>query len=183
MRRWSLAIALDPQRAQPLFLQLANAIAEDIRRGRLKPGEPLPGSRELADHLGINRNTVIAGYDELVAEGVLVTRIGGGTFVAPPPAAASAPGIAPINEAPTYPLPPSPRPPSIRMPAPGMLVLSRSTPDVRLLPSRALARAFRRAVGQQGRSVLTYTDPRGHVRLRTELAAMLTRSRWRLKTS
>lgn len=177
MRRWTFAIALDPQREQPLFLQLASAIAEDIRRGRLKPGDPLPGSRELADHLGINRNTVIAGYDELVAEGVLVTRIGGGTFVAPPSATAAAPHIESVNEAPTYPLRPSPQAPSIRTPAPGMLVLSRSTPDVRLLPSRALARAFRRAVGQQGRSVLTYTDPRGHVRLRTELAAMLTRSR------
>jgi GntR family transcriptional regulator/MocR family aminotransferase len=182
MRRWSLAIALDPQREQPLFLQLAGAIAEDIRRGRLKSGDPLPGSRELADHLGINRNTVIAGYDELVAEGMLVTRIGGGTFVAPAPAAAAMPPTAPPNEAPTYPLPPSPQPPSIRMPAPGMLVLSRSTPDIRLLPSRALARAFRRAVGQQGRSVLTYTDPRGHLRLRTELAAMLTRSRGLIAT-
>ncbi len=177
MRRWQLAIALDPSRGQPLFLQLASAIAEDIRRGRLKPGDLLPGSRELADHLGINRNTVIAGYDELVAEGALVTRIGGGTFVAPRPVAAARPCATPTDEAPTYLLPPSPQPPSIRMPAPGMLVLSRGTPDVRLLPSRALARAFRRAVGQQGRSVLTYTDPRGHVRLRTELAAMLTRSR------
>jgi len=178
MRRWSLAIALDPSRGQPLFLQLASAIAEDIRRGRLKPGDPLPGSRELADHLGINRNTVIAGYDELVAEGVLVTRIGGGTFVATPPVTPATPRTtASVNEAPTYPLPPPPQPPSIRMPAPGMLVLSRSTPDVRLLPSRALARAFRRAVGQHGGSVLTYTDPRGHLRLRTELAAMLTRSR------
>jgi len=61
MRGWALTIALDPQREQPLFLQLANAIAEDIRRGRLKPGDALPGSRELADLLGVNRNTVVAG--------------------------------------------------------------------------------------------------------------------------
>ena len=47
VRRWELTLALDPAREQPLFLQLASAIAEDIRRGRLKPGEPLPGTRAL----------------------------------------------------------------------------------------------------------------------------------------
>lgn len=178
MRHWQLAIALDPARKQPLYLQLAGAIAEDIRRGRLKTGESLPGSRELADLLGINRNTVIASYAELVAEGMLVTRVGGGTFVAAPPLAPTAPRVTPVNDTTTYPLSPISQPvPAPFSPAPGMLVLARSTPDVRLLPSRALARAFRRAVGQQGRSVLTYTDPRGHVRLRSELATMLTRTR------
>lgn len=183
MRRWELSIALDASREQPLFLQPASAIAEDIRRGRLKPGEPLPGSRELADHLGINRNTVIACYDELVAEGLLNTRIGGGTFVAQSLQAPNAPRSLPSNALPTYALSPAIHPAQLTdTPAPGVLVLSRSTPDVRLLPSRALARAFRRAVGQQGRSVLTYTDPRGHVRLRTELAMMLTRTRGLLTT-
>lgn len=178
MRRWQLTIALDPGLGQPLYLQLANAIADDIRRGRLKSGDSLPGSRELADLLGINRNTVIAGYDELVAEGVLVTRVGGGTFVARPSTAPATPALAPPNRTPTYPLSPASRQaPSPSLPAPGMLVLSRSTPDIRLLPSQALARAFRRAVGRQGHSALTYTDPRGHLRLRTELATMLNRTR------
>src|SRR4051794_26955883 len=82
MRRWELSLALDQRREQPLFLQLASAIADDIRRGRLKPGEALPGSRELAELLGVNRNTIVAGYGELLAEGLVSTRIGGGTFVA-----------------------------------------------------------------------------------------------------
>src|SRR5215475_10923984 len=82
MRRWELSVALDPACGQPLFLQLASAIADDIRRGRLKPGEPLPGSRELAERLELNRNTIVAGYDELAAEGLVSTRVGGGTFVA-----------------------------------------------------------------------------------------------------
>ena len=77
MRQWQLGVALDPDREQPLFLQLANAIAGDIRDGRLKPGDALPGTRELADSLGVNRNTVIAGYDELAAEGLVGTRVGG----------------------------------------------------------------------------------------------------------
>src|SRR4051812_30186399 len=60
MRRWELTVALDPRREQPLFLQLAGAITADIRNGRLKPGEPLPGTRELAASLEVNRNTVVA---------------------------------------------------------------------------------------------------------------------------
>ena len=62
MRHWELGVALDPECEQPLFLQLASAVANDIRSGRLKPGYALPGSRELAELLGVNRNTIVAGY-------------------------------------------------------------------------------------------------------------------------
>lgn len=176
MRCWELTIEIDPAREQPLFLQLANAVAEDIRRGRLQPGDALPGSRELADLLDINRNTVVAAYGELAAEGLVTSRIGGGTFVAPPPAP---PPVAhsPTPATPTYALRAAAIPSfERRLPVPGALVL-RGGPDVRLLPTRALARAFRRAIGLQGRTVLTYTDPGGHIRLRTQLAAMLKRTR------
>ena len=81
MRRWELAVALDPGREQPLFLQLASTIADDIRRGRLKAGEPLPGTRELAESLGGQSKYHRRGYNELLAEGLVSTRVGGGTFV------------------------------------------------------------------------------------------------------
>jgi len=182
MRRWELSLALDQKREQPLFLQLATAIADDIRRGRLKPGEPLPGSRELAELLGVNRNTIVAGYGELAAEGLVSTRIGGGTFVAgrdfPLRARAQVVAANAPDDAPTYALaPPLPLPLFRGTHKPGMLVLSRSVPDVRLFPARALTRAFRRAIGLRGRVPLTYTNPAGHQRLRAELAAMLARTR------
>ena len=176
MRRWELIVALDQGRELPLFLQLASALADDIRRGRLKPGEQLPGSRELATRLGVNRNTVVAGYRELAAEGLVGTRIGGGTFVTEPAALPpSCPSAKP--ETPVYSLPPTLQTTLNCAPKPGVIVMSRSTPDVRLLPAIALARAFRRAMGQRGRKLLTYTDPRGHARLRVELATMLSRTR------
>ena len=50
-------------------------------------------------------------------------------------------------------------------------------PDVRLFPAQALARAFRRAIGQRGRNQIAYADLCGHLRLRSELATMLARSR------
>jgi GntR family transcriptional regulator / MocR family aminotransferase len=37
-----LSIALDSKKEQPLFLQLVRAVGDDIRQGRLKPGDALP---------------------------------------------------------------------------------------------------------------------------------------------
>lgn len=176
MRRWELTVALGADDRLPLFLRLANAIADDIHRGRLKPGDPLPGTRELAESLGVSRNTVVAGYDELAAEGLVDTHVGGGTRVAataqPPPAPPA------LADTPTYALPPAPHLPTPFAPlAPGALTLAAGMPDPRLFPSAALARAFRRAIGARGRSLLGYAGPCGHPRLRRELAGMLARTR------
>jgi GntR family transcriptional regulator / MocR family aminotransferase len=172
MRRWELTIALDPACELPIFLQLANAIAGDIRCGRLKPGEPLPGTRELAEQLSVNRNTVVASYEELAAEGLVRTRVGGGTFVATPmPTIAHT--VPPTDDAPTYAIKAADHPTStIRAPKPGTLIFY-GLPDVRLFPANALTRAFRRAIAQRGRSLISYADPCGHRRLREELANML----------
>src|SRR5262245_46405770 len=83
MRTWELAVTLDPSSGLPIFLQIARSIVEDVRRGRLLPGDPRPGSRTLAGWLGVNRNTVLAGYRELEAEGWIQTRAAGATFVSP----------------------------------------------------------------------------------------------------
>lgn len=70
----AFVLALDPHsHALPLFLQIARALSADIRRGRLAPGARLPGSRSLAASLGVHRNTVLAAYRELLAEGWLET--------------------------------------------------------------------------------------------------------------
>jgi len=178
MRRWEMSVALDPEREQPLFLQLSSAVAEEIRSGQLKPGEPLPSSRELAAHLGVNRNTVIAGYAELVAEGLVSTRIGGGTFVATPAVGTLSPRTPAREAIPTYTLGPSLQPlPSPAVLAPGALSLAMGLPDARLFPAQALARAFRRAISPRSRTLGGNSDCCGHIRLRTELAAMLARSR------
>ena len=122
MRRWDFAVALDQNRELPVFLQLASAIADDIRNGRLKGGDALPGTRELAESLGVNRNTVVAGYEELAAEGLVQTRVGGGTYVAEPIVRPRRPGTAPLldADAPTFQLTSLParlRSPSTRRPA------------------------------------------------------------------
>ncbi|RKP43511.1 PLP-dependent aminotransferase family protein [Trinickia fusca] len=65
-------------RAQRLHHQLRAAILE----GRLTPGTELPATRRVATAYGIARNTVIAAYDLLMAEGYLLTRPGAKAVVA-----------------------------------------------------------------------------------------------------
>ena len=81
MSSWDLAVSMERRDELPVFLQVARAISEDIRRGRLRPGSMLPGSRSLAHKLDVHRNTVLAAYDELIAEGWLTTSPARGTFV------------------------------------------------------------------------------------------------------
>jgi len=88
-----LLLALDRgPGAEPLRAQLENRLREAIRSGRLRPGERLPSSRELARALGTSRGLVQECYGQLQAEGYLSTRAGSATTVA---ARASAPPTRP----------------------------------------------------------------------------------------
>ena len=79
---WQLVLDVsDPDDRAPLFTRIAQAISRDIARGRLRPGQRLPGTRTLAASLGVNRNTVVAAIDELVAQGWVETRPAKGCFV------------------------------------------------------------------------------------------------------
>src|SRR5207342_635939 len=66
------------QRTRRLHEQLRAAILD----GRLAPGSSLPSTRQVASGLGIARNTVIAAYDLLIAEGYVLPRPGAKAVVA-----------------------------------------------------------------------------------------------------
>ena len=68
---WSPEFPL-PADDLPLATRIARMIIADIRRGRLRPGDRLPGSRTLAARLAVHRNTVLTAYRELSAEGWIV---------------------------------------------------------------------------------------------------------------
>jgi GntR family transcriptional regulator/MocR family aminotransferase len=80
-RNWELVIDLDRDAGLPPFLRIARSLVGDIQRGRLRPGDRLPGSRRLAASLHVHRNTVLAALAELIAEGWIETTPGVGTFV------------------------------------------------------------------------------------------------------
>jgi len=73
-------IQLDPR--QGLTRQLYQALRERILDGRLSSRLRLPASRDLAQALGVSRNTVVRAYDQLYAEGYIEGRTGDGTYVA-----------------------------------------------------------------------------------------------------
>ena len=184
MAHWPLTIVMDRQAGVPLFRQIHRAISDDIRRGRFRPGDRLPGTRTLARVLGVQRLTVVAAFDELAAEGWITMRRARGAFVSAdipePPRPRRLPGSIERQVVPRrvgFDIPSAP--PLVmpyKVPANGLL-FAPNRPDVRLIPGDLIARAYRRAV-KSGRGVLLgYGRPQGHERLRVAVAAMLTATR------
>ena len=75
-----LAIDLDADQSKPLFQQLYEAISQRIRDQVIKAGTRLPASRSYAVEIGVSRATVLAAYDQLIAEGYAESRQGSGVF-------------------------------------------------------------------------------------------------------
>ncbi|MCJ2058516.1 PLP-dependent aminotransferase family protein [Methylobacterium sp. J-048] len=103
---------------KPHYLAIAEALADDIRTGRLTVGTRLPTQRALAEALDLNFTTVSRGYVEAHKRGLIEGRVGQGTFVvdpARPPrstAAAAARRIGPVDF--TMNLPPEPDAPALQ---------------------------------------------------------------------
>jgi GntR family transcriptional regulator/MocR family aminotransferase len=180
--RWTLdAIDLERDGSATLVDRIAVLIIEDIRRGRLRPGAWLPGSRPLAQALGVDRETVQRAVAVLAVEGWLEVVPRRGTRVADElptrtpralpgrrtavPARAGFAFDAPIELEVEVP------------PRDGTIDLSTGVPDVRLAPRDALARAYRAVLRRSGGARLGYADPRGEPSLRHALGAMLSETR------
>ena len=183
-RHWTLSLVAEEKGHAPLFQRICRAIIADIRRGRLRRGDRLPGTRALAETLHVNRNTVLASYAELSAEGWIESSRASGTFVS-----RSLPDVAPRDfagraarrqEVPGragFDVGPAPGAADLAAATPKGLQLSSGSPDVRLAPAALLARAFRRAVRSQAETALGYGFPHGHPHLRAALARMLAETR------
>lgn len=65
----------------PLYIQIKEYIKEKIETGEWTVGTKIPPQRTLAQALGVNRSTVVAAVEELIAEGLLEGKSGSGTKV------------------------------------------------------------------------------------------------------
>lgn len=72
---------LDPNQDGTLQNRIRQMVAQGILAGRLLPGERMPSSRKLAEHLGVSRITVTLAYSELVADDYLRAQGRSGYFV------------------------------------------------------------------------------------------------------
>ncbi|MGW4801801.1 MocR-like pyridoxine biosynthesis transcription factor PdxR, partial [Nonomuraea sp. NPDC004297] len=144
--------------AAQIYRQLLDAILD----GRLRSGERLPPTRELARRLEVSRNTVALAYDRLGADGFLVGRAGAGTFVAAEPVRGRAAPEGVVRPRTVWAgLDPPPGPPTARYD------FRVGVPDARLFPMET----WRRLVARELRaSAAGYGDPAGHGPLREAIA-------------
>nr|WP_042179563.1 PLP-dependent aminotransferase family protein [Kibdelosporangium sp. MJ126-NF4]CEL13890.1 Transcriptional regulator, GntR family domain / Aspartate aminotransferase [Kibdelosporangium sp. MJ126-NF4]CTQ88258.1 Transcriptional regulator, GntR family domain / Aspartate aminotransferase (EC 2.6.1.1) [Kibdelosporangium sp. MJ126-NF4] len=150
-----------------LSARIYRALLEAILDGRLRPGERLPPTRELAQRLQVSRTTVTDAYERLTADGFLVGRVGAGTFVTDQPVKPAA-RRAPRGQARPRRLWESVDGPSTDAVLPYDFQLG--VPDGRLFPLET----WRRLVAREwrGKSVhpARYADPAGHAGLRAAIA-------------
>jgi GntR family transcriptional regulator/MocR family aminotransferase len=151
-------VPLDRESPRPLHGQLEQALRGAVQDGRLPSATTLPSTRSLADQLGVSRGIVVEAYEQLVAEGYLVSRAGGATRVA------RAAATQPVHR----PLPDEPRPPFDFRPG---------RPDVSEFPRAAWLRSLRRALAQAPSDRLSYLGGHGVPELRTALSTYLNRAR------
>ena len=148
-----------------IYRQLRDAVLD----GRLRAGERLPPTRELARRLAVSRNTVAVAYDRLTADGFLAGRVGAGTYVCaelPAPKPRQAPSAkGPQAKAVWRSLPPA----VAAAPHAPEYDFRVGIPDAALFPletwRRLLARELRDAAG-----FAHYADPGGHPGLRAAIA-------------
>ncbi|WP_424192133.1 PLP-dependent aminotransferase family protein [Ampullimonas aquatilis] len=187
LRPWDLEVQISRDSAIALHIQIVQAVVEAITRGRLLPTAPMPGSRDLAERVGVNRKTVVLAYDELVAQGWLTTQGKRGTFVAAAlpkldakismaKRGAQSPIHSSLSGVKLYGEP-------LHWDEDGrhgknLIDFNDGVPDTRLIPYDVLSRAFRHALVTMARTnQLGYGDPRGSLLLRQALTRMLNMER------
>ena len=163
-----LTTALDAASAVPLYEQLYQSLAQEMRTGALAAGTRMPGKRRLAAELSVSVNTVDAAYQMLAAEGYLESRERSGFYVqeylALPVRPAGAPEPQPLH---------LPEPP----PAPPVQYdLSTRGVDPGLFPFRTWAR-LQKELLYSSPQLLTHGDAQGDPALRQALAEYLSEYR------
>ncbi|MGA7835444.1 MAG: GntR family transcriptional regulator [Acidimicrobiales bacterium] len=73
---------IDAHSGVPPYLQLIQQVRRALKLGLLFEGDQLPTVKDVVGQLAINPNTVSKAYRELEHEGLVVARVGVGTFVA-----------------------------------------------------------------------------------------------------
>lgn len=150
-----------------IYRQLFDAVLD----GRLRPGERLPPTRELARRLDISRNTVALAYERLVAEGVLTSRIGAGTFVCTeavgPTRARRAPAGSAAQARSVWKTVPEPPPAHSGAPLYDFRV---GSPDATMFPFTVWRRLVARQLRPGTLDWARYGEPSGHIGVRAAIA-------------
>lgn len=153
LRKWRPLLKLDGAQPQASYRKIVEGLVTAIVEGRLRPGTLLPGTREMAQLLDVNRKTVILAYEEAVTKGWLESVQRRGTFVSTRLAAGTLParGAPPtfalaLNDAPAVAYFTHSEQVTTLHHRPGALFFDNGACDHRLLPQAVLHRYYRKAL-------------------------------------
>jgi len=80
MLPWKTIIQIQKDCDTPVYLQIANSVIQEMKKGRVGPGIKLPGTRQMAELLTVHRKTIVRAYEELDAQGWIEMCPSKGTF-------------------------------------------------------------------------------------------------------
>ncbi|MCT2563817.1 MocR-like pyridoxine biosynthesis transcription factor PdxR [Chryseobacterium herbae] len=168
LRPWKLEFEIDKELEKAVYLQIADTIIADIRSGRLNAGDALPGSRNLALMLKINRNTGVEAYQVLINEEWVVSKERKGIFVS--------------DKLPVLQERINTRGPEAEK---DLSVLNRPIinfddghPDSKIAPVTELARAYRQIFNRKAKwQMMGYSDEHGDIEFRKTISQMLNHQR------
>ncbi|MBP2619194.1 PLP-dependent aminotransferase family protein [Chryseobacterium jejuense] len=168
LRPWKLEFEIDKKLDKAVYLQIADTIIADIRSGRLKPGDTLPGSRNLAAMLKINRNTVVEAYEVLLNEEWAISKERKGIFVSE--------SLPALHEKKVYRT--SDTSDELMMSQGMMITFDDGHPDSKIAPVTELARAYRQIFGIKAKwQMMGYGDEHGDIEFRKTISQMLNHQR------
>ena len=184
MRKWRPLLRLEETTSQASYRKIAEGLVNAILEGRLPPGTLLPGTREMAQLLNVNRKTVILAYEEAMTKGWLVSEPRRGTFVNAQLTPKQLPSVTQPSFAPQLLAPP--QAPYFTHNAQVValehrhdaLFFDNGTSDHRLLPQAVLHRYYRHALRNSFASnTVRYGSEGTGYHLRCALAEMLRNNR------
>jgi GntR family transcriptional regulator / MocR family aminotransferase len=176
---FDLALDLPPPDSRNLLASLHRQLRAAILDGRLRSGLRLPATRTLAEYAGVSRNTAVAAYDLLIAEGYAISHRGAGTFVAESPHSqvkSNGDKVAATrlhHDLLQAKLQPPWRDASLQTASirPRKFDFRPGYPDQRLFPFDIWRRLTTRASRHAANKTVSFGDPQGDARLRAGIAA------------
>jgi Transcriptional regulators containing a DNA-binding HTH domain and an aminotransferase domain (MocR family) and their eukaryotic orthologs len=167
LRPWLLQLKIDDTLSKAIYVQIADEIIHYIKNGTLKAGEALPGTRQIASSLKVNRNTVIQAFEILLSEGWVVSKERKGSYVSD-----KLPSIIPLRRRTNA----EPQPKK-ETTAGDLIFFDDGLPDSSCAPINELARSYRRIFARKAASIINRTSEFGNIRFREAISKMLNHNR------